>query len=63
MVSKGTDGFVLMVVAFASCLMKIDHNKYINIEKVLEYLAKDLAWKVPRSAGKVKVLKKCMKQA
>ena len=52
-----------MVVAFASCSMKMDHNKYINIEKVLEYLAKDLAWKVPQSAGKVKILKKCMKQA
>lgn len=46
-----------MVVAFASYSMKIDHNKYINIEKVLEYLAKDLAWKVPQSTGKVKVLK------
>ena len=57
LVSKGTDGFVLMVVAFASYSMKIDHNKYINIEKVLEYLAKDLAWKVPQSTGKVKVLK------
>ena len=77
MVSKNTDLFVLMVFAFASCSMKIDHGKYINNENVVKYLGYDLTWikKIIHaitgcdtkyfmfSVGKVKVLKKCMKQA
>ena len=81
-VSKDTDVFVLLVFAFAakdikySWAMKIDHNKYINIQKVVQYLGKEIALKLPHvhaitgcdttsfmfSVGKIKVLKKCMKQ-
>ena len=70
--------FVLMVFVFAleniksSWSVKIDHNKYINIGKVVKYLGNDLALKHPHihaitgcvttsfmfSVGK----QKCMKQ-
>ena len=44
--------FVLMIFAFTFknrkcfCSMVIDHNKYINIGKVVKYLENDLAWKL-----------------
>ena len=70
-VSKDTDVFVLMVLAFA-----IDHNKYINIGNVVKYLGNDLALKLSHNhaitccdttyfilyVGKKEVLKKSMKQ-
>ena len=52
-VAKGTDVFVLLVYAF--CLhksahkwyMKIDHEKYVDIDKVIDYLGKEIATKLP----------------
>lgn len=81
-VSKDTSVFVLMVFAFAfknikrSWSMKIDHNKHINIGKVVKYVGKDLILKLRHiytitvcdttsfmfSVGKEKVLRKCMKE-
>ena len=56
--------------------LKTDYNKFINIAKVVKYLGNDLALKLPHihaipgcdttsfvsSGGKVKILKKYMKQ-
>ena len=51
-VSKDTSVFVFMVFAFAfkhikrSGSMKIDHNKYINIGKVMKHVGNDLVLKL-----------------
>ena len=80
-VSRDTDVFLLLVYAFAvvkpanQWFMKIDHQKYVVILKVLDYLGMEMSFRLPQlhaitgcdstsfffGVGKVKVLKKLMK--
>ena len=51
-VAKDTDVFVLMVYAYCvqkpahKWYMKIDHDKYVDIDKVVDYLGEEIATKL-----------------
>eukprot|EP00794_Sanderia_malayensis_P002075 gene2075-2352_t len=81
-ISKDTDVLLLMLHAFAKIkpngkwFMKIDQEKYVNIEKIVTHFGTELATKLPHhihavtgcgatpnpyGVGKVSVLRKCIK--
>ena len=82
-VAKDTDIFVLMVYAYCvqkpahKWYIKIDHNKYVDIDKVVDYLGEEIATKLPAihaltvcdttssffGTGKVRLIKKLKKQS
>ena len=79
-ISKDTDVLILLVYAYAlkniskKWFMKIDYDKYINIEKIVKTLGLNVAMNIPKihaitgcdstsffyGVGKIKVLKKCI---